>query len=114
MSEKVELSRLLSVAQDLGTTPMLLSVDGDGRPRAAAVSLTWTGGTARVRAGRRTVANAAARPLVGLLWPAPPGQRFALLVDGTVTAVEADADERAGGYLTLEASSGILHVVDRR
>ena len=113
MSEKVELSRLLSIAQDLGTTPMLLSVDGDGRPRAAAVAVTWTDDTARVRAGRRTVANAAARPLVSLLWPAPPGQRFALLVDGTVTAVEADADERSGGYVSVQAGSGILHVVDR-
>jgi hypothetical protein len=113
MSVKVELERLLEVAAGLGTVPMLLTCDPDGRPRAAAVSVDWDGDVARLRAGRKSVANAAERPLVSLLWPAPPGERFALLVDGAVTAAEPDDDPRNGGYVVVRASSGILHVVDR-
>ncbi|HEX2809188.1 MAG TPA: pyridoxamine 5'-phosphate oxidase family protein [Kineosporiaceae bacterium] len=113
MSVKVELEKLLEVAGGFGTVPMLLTTDENGRPRASAVSVSWDGVTARVRAGRKSVANAAARPLVSLLWPAPPGERFALLVDGSVTGTEPAADPKAGGFVTVEAGSGILHVVDR-
>lgn len=112
MTEKVELARLLEVASGFGTVPMLLSVDGDGRPRASAVSVTWEGMTARVRTGRRSLANAAERPLVSLLWPAPPGGRFALFVDGEAAATAPDADPREGGYVLVEALGAILHVVD--
>ncbi len=119
MSVKVELERLLEVASGFGTVPMLLTTDGDGRPRASAVTLTWDGDDARVRAGHRSVANAAERALVSLLWPAPVGERFALLVDGEVIAVEPDpalpegSKGKPGGYVTVRATSGILHVVDR-
>lgn len=113
MSVRVELEKLLEVAAGFGTVPMLLTCDADGRPRAAAVSVAWDGVVARVRAGHRSVANAAERPLVSLLWPAPPGERFALLVDGTATASEPDDDARAGGYVTVEAQGAILHVVER-
>lgn len=113
MTEKVELDQLLEVAAGFGTVPMLLSVDGDGRPRASAAAVSWDSTTARVRAGRRSVANAAERPLVSLLWPAPPGERFALLVDGEVTATEPDADPREGGYVVVNTVGAMLHVVQR-
>src|SRR5690242_16386362 len=98
MSLRVELERLLEVAAGYDTVPMLLTVDDDGRPRAAAVTVTWDGVHAMVSAGRRSVANAAARPLVSLLWPAPAGERFALLVDGEVvtTEVTTPVDEGSG------------------
>ena len=113
MTEQVELDRLLEVASGFGTVPLVLTVDDGGRPRASAVAVAWDGTTARVRAGRRSVANAAVRPLVSLIWPAPPGERFALLVDGEVTAAEPDADPKSGGFVTLEVTHAMLHVVDR-
>ena len=135
MSVKVELERLLEVAEGLGTTPMLLTTDDDGRPRASAVTLTWDGTTARVRAGHRSVANASVRPLVSLLWPAPPGDRFALLVDGVVQGTERDPDPtdqpsgkltdqptdkpaggrrgKPGGHVTVLVTNGILHAVSK-
>jgi hypothetical protein len=121
MSVKVELEKLLEVSSGFGTAPMLLTTDADGRPRASAVSVTWDGDVATVRAGHRSVANAAERSLVSLLWPAPAGERFALLVDGEVTQVRPDdvADgatgrqARLGGFVVVRASGGILHVVDR-
>ena len=129
MSEAVELDQLLEVAGRFGTTPMLLTTDADGRPRATAVTLEWdddpvAAGDARiahVRAGNRTVTNAAVRPLVALLWPAPPGERFALLVDGEVVATTSDdvppgaepgsRAARVGGWVDVRPTNGILHVV---
>jgi hypothetical protein len=116
MSLRVELERLLEVAGGFGTVPMLLTVDDDGRPRAAAVTVSWDGVHALVGAGRRSLANAAARPLVSLLWPAPPGERFALLVDGDVVTTELteppDAAGKGGrGTVVVRVTSGILHAV---
>jgi hypothetical protein len=127
MSDKVELERLREVAEGLRTVPMLLTTDDDGRPRASAVTLTWDGDLVRARAGHRSVANAGVRGLVSLLWPAPPGERFALLVDGVVESTERDPEPdpepespagtgrrpKPGGHVTLRATSGILHVVRR-
>ncbi|MFN8081137.1 MAG: hypothetical protein U0Q19_16390 [Kineosporiaceae bacterium] len=111
MSIEVELPRLLEVAGGFGTTPMLLTTDADGRPRAAATSLSWQGTVATARAGRRSLGNAGERRLVSLLWPAPPGERFALLVDGEATQVAPDDDPREGGFVTIEVGRAILHVV---
>lgn len=116
MSVGVELAKLLRVAAGFETVPMLLTTDDDGRPRASAVDVTWAGDLATIRAGHRSLRNAAERELVSLLWPAPPRQRFALFVDGVVestTADPAEAGQKAGGYVTMRATKAALHVVDR-
>ena len=116
MSVKVDLPKLLEVAARFETIPLLLTTDADGRPRASAVGVTWEEEVGTIRAGHRSVANAAERPLVSLLWPAPPGQRFALFVDGTVEGTAPDpteSGEKAGGFVTMRATHAILHVVDR-
>jgi hypothetical protein len=116
MSVGVELEKLLAVAAGFRTVPLLLTTDDDGRPRASAVAVTWEDEVATIRAGHRSVANAARRPLVSLLWPAPPDQRFALFVDGAVedtAADEAEPGRKAGGSITMRATKAVLHVVDR-
>ncbi|MGZ4602250.1 MAG: hypothetical protein ACXV0U_01485 [Kineosporiaceae bacterium] len=116
MSVGVELEKLLQVAAGFETVPLLLTTDDDGRPRASAVGVTWEGDVATIWAGHRSVANAGRRILVSLLWPAPPGQRFALFVDGTVEGTAADGAQpgtKAGGYVTMRATKAVLHVVDR-
>jgi hypothetical protein len=119
MSVGAELEKLLEVAAGFQTVPLLLTTDDDGRPRAAAVSVTWEGEVATVRAGHRSLANAGKRSLVSLLWPAPPDQRFAVLVDGTVEATAPDPadpanpDTKAGGAVTVRATRAVLHVVGR-
>ena len=119
MSLQVELEKLLEVAGRFGTQPMLLTVDDDGRPRAAAVTVRWDGVHALVSVGRRSLANAAARPLVSLLWPAPPGERFALLVDGEAVATELteepdESGKGGSGTVVVRSTSGILHAVTPR
>ena len=116
MSVGVELEKLLEVAAGFRTVPLLLTTDDDGRPRASAVSVSWEGEVATIRAGHRSVANAARRSLVSLLWPAPPDQRFALFVDGAVEGTAPDETEqgpKAKGYITMRATKAVLHVVDR-
>ncbi|HEY0487314.1 MAG TPA: hypothetical protein VGD72_13795 [Mycobacteriales bacterium] len=108
MSEKVGLDRLPEVVAVWAGVPMFLTTDADGRPRASAVSVEWKDTEAVVYAGRRSVANAADRTLVSLLWPAPPGEPRALLVDGI--AAETDA---AAGTVRVRTTSAIYHVVDR-
>jgi hypothetical protein len=111
MTTPVELERLVEVAGGFGTVPLLLTVDPDGRPRAAAVTVSWDGVHAMVGAGRKSLRNAGERPLVGLLWPAPPGDRFALLVDGEAVTTEPGDDESGSGTVIVRATSGILHAV---
>jgi hypothetical protein len=106
MSIGVELETLPDVAAGYPTVPMLLTTDADGRPRVSAVTVRWEGTDAVVGAGRRSVANAVTRPLVSLLWPAPPGEPHALIVDGT-------AAETADGALRLRPEGAILHIVHR-
>jgi len=116
MSVKVELEKLLEVAAGFETVPLLLTTDDDQRPRAAAVAVAGDGEVATIRAGHRSIANAGKRELVSLLWPAPPGDRFALLVDGTVEHTAPDPAEegaRSGGSVTMRATRAILHVVGR-
>jgi hypothetical protein len=116
MSVAVDLAKLLPVAAGFETVPMLLTTDDNGRPRASAVDVRWASDLATIRAGHRSVANAAQRTLVSLLWPAPPGQRFALFVDGVVESTArdpADEDPKAGGYVIMKATKAVLHVVDR-
>jgi hypothetical protein len=116
MSVGVELEKLLTVAAGFQTVPMLLTTDDTGRPRAAAVAVTWDADVATIRAGHRSLENAGQRSLVSLLWPAPPGQRFALFVDGTVEGTAPDPAEhgtKAGGLVTMRATKAVLHVVDR-
>lgn len=114
MTLKVELDKLLEVASGFGTVPMLLSTDDDGRPRAAAVSVTWDGTVATIRAGHRSLSNAGRRPLVSLLWPAPVGERFALFVDGEAIAAQPEGSgTKSGGWVTMQVTGAMLHVVDR-
>src|SRR4051794_8630680 len=116
MSVGVDLEKLLEVAARFRTVPLLLTTDDDGRPRASAAGVSWAGDVATIRAGHRSVANAGQRQLVSLLWPAPPDERFALFVDGTVEGTAPDPTDqgpKAGGYVTMRATKAILHVVDR-
>jgi hypothetical protein len=106
MSVKVDLAELAETAAGYATVPMLLTTDEDGRPRASVVSLDWDGKDVVAGAGRRSVANAAVRPLVSLLWPAAPDQDHALLVDGEATSAE-------DGAIRIRPDGAILHVVDR-
>ena len=100
MSVRVELSDVAAQIERFGAAAFLLTVGDDGRPHPASVGVTVHHGALRTPAGRRTRANAEARPDVTLLW-AGPLDGFALLVDG-----RASFD---GETITVSPTSAILH-----
>lgn len=85
-----------------GLQPYLLTVTGDGRPHAVAVTVRWEGDSLAMAVGRRTAANATERPDVTLLWPPPERGGYSLIVDG---GAKADAE----GHLHVVPSAAVLH-----
>jgi hypothetical protein len=105
MSIPVSLEKLRTEAERFGATPYLLSVSDDGRPHSVSVAVVWEDAGCVADAGKRTLANAAARPKVSLLWaPIEPGG-YSLIVD-------ADASVRGEGdaaRVLLRPTRGVLH-----
>ena len=88
VSVPVGLEELREAVERFGALPFLLTTGADGRPHAVSVHVGWTESALVARAGRRTVSNAAERPLVSLLWPPVADDGFGLIVDGTATVDE--------------------------
>ena len=96
MSVPVELEKLRQSVERFGALPYLLTTGADGRPHAVSVHVRWDGDRVVARAGRRTVANAADRPLVSLLWASVDDDGFSLIVDGTATVEGDEVSVRPG------------------
>lgn len=95
---------LTALADELARRPYayLLTVADDGRPHAVAIMPRWDGADLHISgAGRRTRANAGARPDVSLVWPAADHTGFSLIADGT-----ARAD---GDLLAVHLDHAVLH-----
>jgi hypothetical protein len=108
MSICVEVSDLAAHVAERGSVAYLCTAGDDGRPHTVAVpvELPAGGGPAlRCDAGNRSAANAVARPLVALLWPARDASDFSLIVDGDAT-VEGDGDARR---VVVTPTRAVLH-----
>jgi hypothetical protein len=101
MSIGVELQRLHEEVTRFGPSPYLLTVADDGRPHATAVTISWERDTLVAGVGRRSAANARARPDVSLLWPPVDAEGFTLIVDG---AAEVD-----GERVMVRPDAAVLH-----
>jgi hypothetical protein len=104
VSIAVELDELRARIEEFPTDPYLLTVGDDGRSHSVAVTLRWDGDLLVAPAGRTTLANARARPLVALLWPPPSRGGFSLIVDLTVARCDDD-----GGEVVLQPTRAVLH-----
>ncbi|MGE0794666.1 MAG: pyridoxamine 5'-phosphate oxidase family protein [Acidimicrobiia bacterium] len=101
MSVPVDLSALRAELAGEGGSAYLVTVGESGAPHVVSVVVTWDGDRLAVGGGRRTAANAAARPAVTLLWPTPTVGGLSLLVDG---AAEVD-----GERVLVAPTSAIRH-----
>lgn len=101
MSIPVELQALAEQVERFGPTPYLVTVNPDGRPHAVSVHVGWRDDALVLRAGRRTVSNAAERPAVTLLWAPVDDEAFSLIVDGTAVV----DDDR----VVVRPTTSVLH-----
>jgi hypothetical protein len=109
MTIPVELPDLGECIDEYGPVAFLATVDELSRSHLVAVRARLEAGTLVLRAGKRTRSYAAARPAVALLWPAPPGCAYSLIVDGEAH-VRGGADE-PGGPITVLPIAAILHAM---
>ena len=87
MSIPVELNDVREVAAQQTPFAYLLTVSDDDRPHAVAITPYIGETTITCEAGRRSCANATARPNVSLLWPPTEVDDYSLIVDG-LTSVD--------------------------
>jgi len=107
MSVAVALDELRAVLAALERAPYLVTVSDDGRPHAVAVPWTWRDDDLEVPAGNRTVANAAVRPDVTLLWPANDLGGYTLIVDGTAGHTEGTGT--GDNCIRIRPTRAVLH-----
>jgi len=79
----VELADLAERVEEFGRVAYLVTTNADGSPHVVSLEIGWDEqGRLSGSAGERTTANAKRSPVVTLLWPAPPGSPYGLIVDG--------------------------------
>jgi len=105
MSIPVSLERLRVASEERGPGAYVLTVSDDGRPHAVHGPLSWEGTVVAAEVGRRTAANAQARPCVSLLFPVRGDGDYSLIVDGMAT-VERTA---TGHRLLITPTKAVLH-----
>ena len=102
MSIPLPFDRLHAAVEERGPRVYLLTVSDDARPHAVHCPACWEGDGLRVTVGRRSAANAAARPAVSLLFPLRTDGDYSLIVDGTATLDGADR-------LRITPTRAVLH-----
>lgn len=101
MSIPVDVVELARVREAFGAA-FLITVSADGRPKVVTVEPTVADGVITVTApGKGSLANAAARPDVTVVFPPPEAKGFTLLVDGRAV-VEDDV-------VRVTPASAVLH-----
>jgi hypothetical protein len=102
-----EFSELAQQIDTFGTLAYLVTVGSGGSPHSVSVAVSWQGGALVVGAGQRTADNVEHRPLVTLLWPAPPTEPYCLIVDGTARVVAGEE------VIAIRPERAVLHRVAR-
>ena len=105
MSIPVPLKDLRAALEERGGSAYLLTVTDDGRPHAVHAPVRWEGDALALDVGKRSAANAGARPSVSLLYPVRSEGDYSLILDGTA-AVESLED---GHRLRITPTRAVLH-----
>jgi hypothetical protein len=105
MSIPVSLERLRAAIEERGPTAYLLTVGDDGCPHAVHARLEWADDALVTDVGRRSAANAIARPAVSLLCPVRAEGDYSLIVDGVAAVVSRDG----GGRVRITPTRAVLH-----
>jgi hypothetical protein len=107
VSIPVPLEQLRAALVERGESAYLLTVGDDGKPHAVHVHVGWHDGALAAAVGKRSAANASARPAaVSLLYPVRTPDDYTLIVDGTA-AVGRIGDEQQ--RLLVTPTRAVLH-----
>lgn len=101
MSIPVPVERLREALAERGDAAYLLTVSDEARAHAVHAPIRWEGDVLVVEAGKRTLANAAARPGVSLLASVRSPGDYSLIIDGTAVV--------AGGEIRITPTKAVLH-----
>lgn len=96
---------LQAVVSERGPGAYLVTVSEQGGPHTVYASVRWESGALVVDAGATTAANAAARPLVSLLYPVRAADDYSLIVDGVAVTESA----QGGPRLRVRPTKAVLH-----
>jgi hypothetical protein len=96
---------LRALVTERGPGVYLVTVSEQGGPHTVYTTARWEDGAVVADAGTTTAANAAARPLVSLLFPVRADGDYSLIVDG-LAKVEAGA---RGARLRVNPTKAVLH-----
>jgi hypothetical protein len=105
MSIPVPLEELRAALAERGGSAYLLTIADDARPHAVHAPVRWEGDALAVDVGKRSAANAAARPSVSLLYPLRVEGDYTLIVDGTAVV----ASRQDGQRLLITPTKAVLH-----
>ena len=105
MSIVVALERLRAAVTERGPRAYVVTVSDDGTPHAVHAAVRWEGDVLAADVGRRSAANAAARPAISLLYPVRSDDDHSLIVDGTATVASGDDGPR----LLVSPTRAVLH-----
>lgn len=105
MSIPVPLAELRAALAQRGGNAYLLTVADDTRPHAVHAPVHWEDDVLAVEVGKRSAANAAARPAVSLLYPVRVDGDYSLIVDGTAVVVALEDRQR----LLITPTKAVLH-----
>ena len=105
MSIPVPLDGLRAALAERGGYAYLLTVADDARPHAVHTPVGWAGDVLVADVGKRTAANAAARPSVSLLYPVRVEGDYSLIVDGIATVAAHEDGQR----LLITPTKAVLH-----
>lgn len=79
----VDLEGLWEQVRRYGPVAFVVTVGDDGRPHVVSARIEVAGDALAGPVGKTTATNAARSGVATLVWPAPPGVDYALIVDGT-------------------------------
>jgi hypothetical protein len=105
MSLPVPLLALRAAVEERGASGYLLTVSDEAAPHAVHVAVCWDGEVMVADVGKRTAANAAARPSVSLLFPVRMNGDYSLIVDGTAVVAATDGRHR----VCVTPTRAVLH-----
>ena len=105
MSVPVPLLRLRAAIEERGASCYLLTVCDDASPHAVHAPVRWEGDVIVANVGKRSAANAVARPSVSLLFPVRAEGDYSLIVDGTAAVASGDGGQR----VRVTPTRAVLH-----